>query len=125
MPEREQDVATRIASTQRVIESRIYAIRRHKVMLDSDLAGLYGVTTAALNQAVAGIGIEFRKTSCANSRRLCLRLLDRGHGPGVAVANTAQVTMVATASEAGTCFIDSCSERNSLSMIFARSAATT
>ena len=35
-----------------VIERRIYIIRRHKVMLDRDLAELYGVTTAALNQAV-------------------------------------------------------------------------
>jgi hypothetical protein len=34
------------------IASRIYLIRGEKVMLDSDLAELYGVTTAALNQAV-------------------------------------------------------------------------
>ncbi len=35
-----------------VIERRIYIIRRQKVMLDSDLAELYGVETRALNQAV-------------------------------------------------------------------------
>ena len=35
-----------------VIEQRIYLIRHQKVMLDRDLAELYGVTTAALNQAV-------------------------------------------------------------------------
>ena len=35
-----------------VIEQRIYLVRRQKVMLDRDLAELYGVTTAALNQAV-------------------------------------------------------------------------
>jgi hypothetical protein len=35
-----------------LIEKRIYLIRRQKVMLDRDLAKLYGVTTAALNQAV-------------------------------------------------------------------------
>ena len=35
-----------------MIERRIYLIRQHKVMLDSDLAELYGVPTSALNQAV-------------------------------------------------------------------------
>ncbi|MFH2202223.1 MAG: ORF6N domain-containing protein [Elusimicrobiota bacterium] len=34
------------------IERRIYLIRKHKVMLDRDLAGLYGVSTKVLNQAV-------------------------------------------------------------------------
>src|SRR6266849_6814795 len=32
------------------IASRIYLIRSEKVMLDSDLAELYGVSTSALNQ---------------------------------------------------------------------------
>ena len=36
-----------------VIESRIFIVRGHRVMLDSHLAELYGVTTAALNQAVS------------------------------------------------------------------------
>jgi len=35
-----------------VIEQRIHLVRRQRVMLDRDLAELYGVTTAALNQAV-------------------------------------------------------------------------
>lgn len=35
-----------------MIERRIFAMRGHTVMLDSDLAKLYGVTTAAFNQAV-------------------------------------------------------------------------
>jgi hypothetical protein len=34
------------------IEGKIYLIRGKKVMLDRDLAALYGVTTGALNQAV-------------------------------------------------------------------------
>ncbi|MFA6174715.1 MAG: ORF6N domain-containing protein [Kiritimatiellales bacterium] len=34
------------------VEQSIYLIRRHKVMLDRDLAGLYGVETRILNQAV-------------------------------------------------------------------------
>lgn len=35
------------------IAAKIYLIRDRKVMLDSDLAALYEVTTAALNQAVS------------------------------------------------------------------------
>ena len=35
-----------------IIQGRIYSIRGQAVMLDSDLADLYGVTTTALNQAV-------------------------------------------------------------------------
>lgn len=35
-----------------VIERKIYLIRNHKVMLDSDLAELYGVATKVLLQAV-------------------------------------------------------------------------
>lgn len=35
-----------------IIERRIYFIRNQKVMLDSDLAGLYEVTTFNLNKAV-------------------------------------------------------------------------
>jgi hypothetical protein len=34
------------------IASKIYVIREEKVMVDSDLAALYGVTTSALNQQV-------------------------------------------------------------------------
>ncbi|MEI7851880.1 MAG: ORF6N domain-containing protein [Kiritimatiellales bacterium] len=34
------------------VEQSIYLIRGHKVMLDRDLAGLYGVETRVLNQAV-------------------------------------------------------------------------
>jgi hypothetical protein len=35
-----------------VIERRIFLLRKQKVMLDADLAALYGVTTKVLNQAV-------------------------------------------------------------------------
>lgn len=35
-----------------VIQNKIYEIRGERVMLDRDLAELYGVTTSALNQAV-------------------------------------------------------------------------
>jgi ORF6N domain len=36
-----------------LIERKIYLIRGHKVMLDSDLAKLYQVPTKVLNQAVS------------------------------------------------------------------------
>jgi len=35
-----------------IIEQKIYLIRGHKVMLDSDLAGLYDVETKMINRAV-------------------------------------------------------------------------
>jgi hypothetical protein len=38
--------------TETFIESKIYLIRGHKVMLDVDLAEMYGVLTKALKQAV-------------------------------------------------------------------------
>ena len=34
------------------LESLIFEVRGHKVMLDADLARVYGVATKALNQAV-------------------------------------------------------------------------
>ncbi|MEK6776336.1 MAG: ORF6N domain-containing protein [bacterium] len=37
---------------QDVIEQKIFLIRGHKVMIDSDLAELYGVTTKRLNEQV-------------------------------------------------------------------------
>ncbi len=39
-------------ATSAQIERSIYVIRNHAVMLDSDLAELYGVSTGVLNQAV-------------------------------------------------------------------------
>ena len=34
------------------IEDRIFLVRGKKIMLDTDLAGLYGVTTSRLNEQV-------------------------------------------------------------------------
>ena len=42
-----------------LIERKIYLIRGHKVMVDADLAKLYGVTTGRLNQAVKRNRIRF------------------------------------------------------------------
>jgi hypothetical protein len=41
------------------IEKRIYLIRGHKVMLDRDLAELYGVKTKRLNEQVSRNGERF------------------------------------------------------------------
>ena len=41
-----------LITTSAVIETKIYMIRGQKVMLDSDLASLYGVETKMLNRAV-------------------------------------------------------------------------
>ena len=38
--------------SQKVIESKIYEVRGSKIMLDKDLAEVYGVETRTLNQAV-------------------------------------------------------------------------
>ncbi|HZZ95181.1 MAG TPA: ORF6N domain-containing protein [Usitatibacter sp.] len=46
-------------ATQRLIEERIVWVRGQKVMLDSDLAELYGVETKALNRAVARKAVRF------------------------------------------------------------------
>ncbi len=43
------------------IESLILTIRGHRVMIDADLAGLYGVETRALNQAVKRNADRFPK----------------------------------------------------------------
>jgi hypothetical protein len=41
-----------LATISKTEDSMIYLIRGHKVMLDEDLARIYGVTTKVLNQAV-------------------------------------------------------------------------
>ena len=43
---------TKTIVPREIIERKIFLIRGHKVMLDRDLAELYGVETRALNQAV-------------------------------------------------------------------------
>jgi hypothetical protein len=53
MPQRERAMADKklVASVEK-IESRIFVIRGQKVMLDADLAELYGVETKRLNEQV-------------------------------------------------------------------------
>jgi len=52
-----------IASVEQ-IESKILLLREQKVMLDADLAELYGVETKVLNQAVKRNAERFPKISC-------------------------------------------------------------
>ena len=45
-----------------VIAEKIFEIRGQKVMIDADLARLYGVQTKRLNEAVKGTQCGFPKT---------------------------------------------------------------
>ncbi len=49
-----------------LVERKIYFIRDHKVMLDSDLASLYGVETKMLNRAVKRNLSRFPEVLCFN-----------------------------------------------------------
>jgi hypothetical protein len=72
------------------IERRIYLIRGHKVMLDSDLAKLYHVLTKAFNQAVMRNRDRFPKdfmfqltseeASSLRSQSVTLNARDKGRG---------------------------------------------
>ena len=52
MPHKQDLTTSRLASSVHLIERRIYLIRGIKVMIDFDLAELYGVSTKVLNQQV-------------------------------------------------------------------------
>jgi len=52
MPHKKDLTPTSVDVPVQFIERRIYLIRGHKVMIDVDLADLYGVPTKALNQQV-------------------------------------------------------------------------
>ena len=60
---------TNLILIQRIGNS-IYLLRGEKVMLDRDLAGLYGVKTKVLNRAVREIYSDFLRISCFNSRKM-------------------------------------------------------
>jgi len=48
------------------LRNRIHVIRGQQVMLDKDLAELYGVEVKRLNEAVKRTSKDFRKTLCFN-----------------------------------------------------------
>jgi len=49
------------------ITRAILLLRGHRVILDAELATLYGVSTKALNQASSATPSGFRKISCSGS----------------------------------------------------------
>lgn len=56
---------TDLVPTERTVD-RIYVIRGRKVMLDRDLAALYGIPTKTLKQAVKRNFSVSRPISCSN-----------------------------------------------------------
>ena len=52
MPHKKKLTTTTLSVPVQLIERRIYLIRGQKVMIDFDLAELYGVTTSRLNEQV-------------------------------------------------------------------------
>ena len=52
MPSKKSSAASNLPVPVTLIERRIYLIRGQKVMIDTDLAQLYGVPTYRLNEAV-------------------------------------------------------------------------
>ena len=52
MPHKKNLTTASLAVSVQIVERKIYLIRGHKVMIDVDLADLYGVPTKALNQQV-------------------------------------------------------------------------
>ena len=52
MPHKKNLTASSLSTSVQLIERRIYLIRGQKVMLDFDLAELYGVTTSRINEQV-------------------------------------------------------------------------
>lgn len=61
MPHKKNLTASSLAASVQLIERRIYLIRGQKVMIDEDLAELYGVPTKHLNQGVARNNKRFPK----------------------------------------------------------------
>jgi hypothetical protein len=57
-----------------IIERKILLIRGNKVMLDTDLADLYGVETRSLVQAVKLIPYVFLPTLCSSLAKRNLNL---------------------------------------------------
>ncbi len=82
---KEQTKPTNALLPIEIIQNKIYLIRGHKVMLDRDLANLYGVTTGNLNKAVKRNAERFPEDFMfqltiqeANSSRFQIGSLNRG-----------------------------------------------
>jgi len=59
MPHKKDLTSSSLAASVQLIERRIYLIRGQKVMIDEDLAELYGVTTKRLNEQVSRNNTRF------------------------------------------------------------------
>lgn len=74
-------MATRDGLASKAIESRILSMRGENVILDADLAVLYGVSTKALNQAVSRnakrFPLDFRFRLTSRERREVVTNCDR------------------------------------------------
>lgn len=70
MPDKEppKNETAIIAASDAQIRDTIYTVRGQQVMLDSDLAELYGVETKALNQAVSRNPRRFPERFCFRTR---------------------------------------------------------
>jgi hypothetical protein len=86
-----------------MIEKKIYLIRGQKVMLDRDLAALYGVETRALNQAVRRNGDRFPADFMFSLTREEIRNLSQivisskmKHAPSVLVFTEQGVAMLSS-----------------------------
>jgi hypothetical protein len=55
---------TKINIPQERVFKKILIIRNHKVLLDADIAALYGVDTKRLKEAVNRINKGFQRTLC-------------------------------------------------------------
>ena len=93
---------TKRASPQ-VIEQRIFLVRGHAVMIDRHLAGLYGVETRALNQAVRRNLDRFPEDFMFSLTREEIRNLSQivisskmKHAPGVFVFTEQGVAMLSS-----------------------------
>ena len=64
MPHTKKLTKNSLAVFVQLIERRIYLIRGHKVMIDVDLAELYGVPTHRLNERVKRNRKRFPEDSC-------------------------------------------------------------
>lgn len=87
MPHKKNLTATSVDISVQIIERRIYLIRGHKVMIDVDLAELYGVPTRELNQRVQRNRKRFPKDFMfqltkdeAEALRSHFVISKRGHG---------------------------------------------
>jgi len=60
--------------SEETISNKIYFIRNQKVMLDRDLAFLYGIETKVLKQSVKETYLDFPKILCLNSINQSLKI---------------------------------------------------